>query len=792
MKAKVKRGGGFRGLLNYVLGEGKDAERVGGNMAGQDPKELSREFSAVRKLRPDVSRPVWHCSLALPKGDHIDPEKWDAVAADFMERMGFDTETTPWVAVRHQDTDHDHIHIVASRVGIDGKVWLGQWEARRAIEATQELERAHGLTLTPGLGDARAERRSLTDKEINMAVRTNQEPPRQRLQRLLDEAIKDKPTALELAERLQAAGVGVRANLASTGRMSGFSFGVDGVWFKGSDLGAAYKWGGLQKAGVTYDEARDRSGLQRFAAAVADRAERQDVAAGRAADAGGIEAVAGGHFHGDGAGLGAAGPTPSGRDAGAGSIRSGNSHPAQDDGRAGAADERERIERVREQGEEAGLRGGKAFGAHLRVGRDGQQRNLGREANGNPAGQTGAFQKGSFGNGGESGVGSQHTATAGMEASSGIDSGRSRWRSGNGDWASRFRKASAAKQRAKDGSMGRYPVEQGNTKGARVDGADRVAARELDPTAYLEAQGYTVKREGRHLSVQAGGDEVYRVTQQQDGRWLWCDLYGNHGGDNIDLVREMEPSLGYSEAVYRLLGAPTVRQQPRPVPKREPPKLPVESIDARENGRNYLVERGITMETIREAEKSGMLRYTDGAVLFVGYDRSGTAQNATRRATDPHDSVQKRDLRGSDKRYPPILPGNPSKVWIVEGGADALALHDMAKRGGRQPPTVIVSGGANVRGFLENPQVQDILRGAHVVTVALENEKDADTQARTDAGHQKQAQVVAELTGRDVMLWKPKPEQGKDLAEMNARQVDRIERERAVDDVKVSQARSFP
>ncbi|WP_223920887.1 hypothetical protein, partial [Aeromonas caviae] len=39
----------------------------------------------------------------------------------------------------------------------------------------------------------RAERRKLTDKEINMAVRTGDEPPRQRLQRLLDEAVKEKP-----------------------------------------------------------------------------------------------------------------------------------------------------------------------------------------------------------------------------------------------------------------------------------------------------------------------------------------------------------------------------------------------------------------------------------------------------------------------------------------------------------------------------------------------------------------------------------------------------------------------
>ncbi|WP_223930825.1 hypothetical protein, partial [Aeromonas caviae] len=37
-----------------------------------------------------------------------------------------------------------------------------------------------------------------------------------------------------------------------------------------------------------------------------------------------------------------------------------------------------------------------------------------------------------------------------------------------------------------------------------------------------------------------------------------------------------------------------------------------------------------------------------------------------------------------DKSYPPILPGDPAKVWIVEGGPDALALHDIAKRSGQR------------------------------------------------------------------------------------------------------------
>lgn len=270
------------------------------------------------------------------------------------------------------------------------------------------------------------------------------------------------------------------------------------------------------------------------------------------------------------------------------------------------------------------------------------------------------------------------------------------------------------------------------------------------------------------------------MTRKEDDHWLWCDRYGNSGGDNIDLVREIEPGTCYAEAVYRLSGAPTVRQQPRPSePKRQPPKMPAQDAQDVNRGRAYLFERGITLETIEHAEKVGMVRYADGGVLFIGYDRAGTPQNATRRAITPSDPVQKRDLRDSDKSYPPILPGDPAKVWIVEGGADALALRDIARRSGQQPPTIIVSGGANVRSFLERVDVQAILKRAERVTVAGENEKNPDAQVKADAGHQKQAQRVAEITSCEVRQWTPKPEHGKDLADMNARQVAEIEAEKA-------------
>lgn len=335
------------------------------------------------------------------------------------------------------------------------------------------------------------------------------------------------------------------------------------------------------------------------------------------------------------------------------------------------------------------------------------------------------------------------------------------------NWATRFKKASAAKRRAADGGLGQGDLER--DRRTRVADDDKQSARTVDPTEYLESVGYTVKRSGaRSLSVRLGRNEIYRITRREDGRWLWCDNGGDYGGDNIKLAREIEPGISFAEAVYRFSGAPTVRQQPRPIePKRQPPQLPAQGLAAREHGRDYLNGRGISPDTIDHAEKAGMVRYADGGVLFVGYDWAGTTQNVTRRAIVSSDPVQKRDLRGSDKSYPPILPGNPKSVWIVEGGTDALALHDIAKRSGHQPPTVIVSGGANVRSFLERDYVQAILKRAEHVTVAGENEKNPEAQARTDAGHQKQSQRVREITGREVREWTPKPEQGKDLADMN-------------------------
>ena len=264
MVPKISRGQGFRGALNYILDEGRKAtgekkpELVAGNLDGRDARTLAAELATIRQLRPDVTRPVWHCSLSLPEGERLTPAQWQAVVGDYLQEMGF-SDKTLFVAVRHQDTAHDHVHLVASRINLDGQVWHGKWEARRAIEACKRLERRQGLTITPGLGEARAERKAMTSAETRRAERTGTDAPRVRLRGLIDAALHDRPDLETFAARLTAQGVEVRANVARTGRMNGFSFAVEGVAFKGSDLGKSYTWNGLQGRGLSAARASEQA-----------------------------------------------------------------------------------------------------------------------------------------------------------------------------------------------------------------------------------------------------------------------------------------------------------------------------------------------------------------------------------------------------------------------------------------------------------------------------------------------------------------------------------------------------
>ena len=772
MKPKVERGSGFLGATNYVMDEGpkatgkKKPEVVGGTATGKTSKQIVREFAVTRRLRPDIKRPVWHSSLACPPGERPASERWNQIAEAYLKKMGF-PEDTVWFAARHNDTSNDHIHIVASRISLSGQVWHGQFEATKAIEACQELEKEFGLTVTPGLGGADAEKDAdakLTMSEISMSERTGVQPPKLLIVNAINTVLSSGPISVsDFIRRLRDEyDVYVRPNMSGE-KLNGFSFETQGIAFSGLQLakGKALIWKNLKKRGVTYEPDRDR---EEVANASRLAAERTTVTgfdqSGNQPDTSRIDDVEGNHQSDAAVDIQ---PTGEHRSRTLQSGESGRDVGLFDGGSA-------------EHSGNNSQEGGKGYGFDYEHD-DGSDRNSHKgQSSSNVGGSRNHQEVSNRDWQGERTAGSHQSVNEDNEGSSmeGITNKRSGGSGGSGStesWNSRFKRTSAAKRAAKQPSV---------EKPKRSVGEAQIAdAKRLDPTHYLESAGFMVRKEGKHLSVRTpAGDEVYRITLKSDGHYVACDRYQNGIGDNIALVREIEPGTSFPDAVYRLAGGIALAEAVMPVttkPVNEPPKLPPETPESKDGGRAYLQGRGISIESISEAEQQAMLRYVPGALVFVGYDKNKKIRSATRRATDPNAEVQKRDFRGTDKSYPPIILGGRD-VWIVEGGADALAALDMARRQGKESPTVIVSGGSNVRSFLEKPDIQAFIQGATSVTVAAEREKDAKTQEAVDASRQKQIDRLIEL-GAKPIVYMP-PEGIKDLAEHNQAEVRRLEEER--------------
>lgn len=141
------KGKGFRGLAAYLLRAGR-GHIVAGPMAGRTPRELAREFGALRRLNPKLTKAVAHLMLSPAPGDPpLTNAQWQAIAERYIQGMGFGN--APWLAVVHQDTDHQHMHLMACRVGFDGKTISDANDFRKSEAIVRKLEAEFGLQATP-------------------------------------------------------------------------------------------------------------------------------------------------------------------------------------------------------------------------------------------------------------------------------------------------------------------------------------------------------------------------------------------------------------------------------------------------------------------------------------------------------------------------------------------------------------------------------------------------------------------------------------------------------------------
>ncbi|MEP6683597.1 MAG: relaxase/mobilization nuclease domain-containing protein [Parafilimonas sp.] len=154
MIGKVTIGKSFRGCLMYCLNDKRiqhpeeeifknRAEIISFNQCSGNTNQLVNQFNHVRELNPKLSKPVLHITLSLSPNEYLSKDKLMEIAEHCAKDFGF--ESNQYVAVLHKDKEHQHIHIVANRIGFDKKTVSDSNNYQKLANFCRKTELKYGL-----------------------------------------------------------------------------------------------------------------------------------------------------------------------------------------------------------------------------------------------------------------------------------------------------------------------------------------------------------------------------------------------------------------------------------------------------------------------------------------------------------------------------------------------------------------------------------------------------------------------------------------------------------------------
>lgn len=126
MVARITTGKSIRGLLHYnenkvSAGEARLilASGFAGGINTLGVKQKLQRFTHLLDTKPSVKTNAVHISLNFHSSEEISFEKMQAISAGYMEQIGFGDQ--PFLVYRHEDSSHDHLHIVTTNITNTGR-----------------------------------------------------------------------------------------------------------------------------------------------------------------------------------------------------------------------------------------------------------------------------------------------------------------------------------------------------------------------------------------------------------------------------------------------------------------------------------------------------------------------------------------------------------------------------------------------------------------------------------------------------------------------------------------------
>lgn len=235
MIGKIIKGKSFKSCLAYVLRR-PSSEIVNMNVIGETASEIAAEFEMMQKLRPRITRPVCHITLSISPNERLSDESWTQIIDRYFQEMGFTKNF--FVAVKHNDKNHEHVHLVTSRIRFDGSVVSDSWDMIRSQKVIRQIEQDFGLTQVGSSWEK--DRQAPTISQIKRELETGIPTVKKQLADKIDLVLTKVTNLSELLKELGRDGIEAKISRNRQNAQQGISYQLDGVSIAGWRVGSAY------------------------------------------------------------------------------------------------------------------------------------------------------------------------------------------------------------------------------------------------------------------------------------------------------------------------------------------------------------------------------------------------------------------------------------------------------------------------------------------------------------------------------------------------------------------------
>ena len=227
MIGKIKKGSGFKGCVNYVLGKEQAVLLHADGVLTESRGDIIRSFCMQTGMNPDLKKPVGHIALSYSAVDapKLTDEKMVQLAQEYMREMKI--TDTQYIIVRHQDREHPHVHIVFNRIDNNGKTISDRNDMYRNEQVCKKLKAKHGLYFAKG------KEQDKSKYEIYTAVKN--EIGKSRNWQQLQHRLAEKGITIQFKRKGQ------------TDEIQGISFSKGEYTFKGSEIDRSFSFSKLDK-----------------------------------------------------------------------------------------------------------------------------------------------------------------------------------------------------------------------------------------------------------------------------------------------------------------------------------------------------------------------------------------------------------------------------------------------------------------------------------------------------------------------------------------------------------------